>query len=644
MNQLSGRGKILLWAAIIQIGCSVLLTSVRATGLESLDPDIQNALLTAGHIKSVSIEKQLKESEINYSIPNRDGKQPSASEIQAEPDLRPTELKFSRNPAKFDEPVTITVMLEEFGGAAATNAELQYFLSADKSITLEDFYLGSDLFDIAAYGKETEEITFIPSDISGLTPGYWYAGFHIVGQNGSWVSSGPLVISLTGNVSDLDLTGFFWDTNPVQMDDPASFTMLFEEIGGEQVIDREIQYYLLTDMDTVTAGQFYIGSDFVTVEANSLSIQIFTFTPQEIPGLVPGSYFLDIRIPFEDDGWWVIEPLIITPASIDPDLEISAITHSKNPVYMNQTDTITATIQEIGGASVTDREIGYYLSNYRYPTTGDYFIGHDYVTLSADSQCTETIAFKPQNISNLNPGIYYVIVRIPDEDDYYCGTENLIIESVPKEPDLEIATIVLSDTLIQMDEPQTLTATIQELGGESVTNREIEYYLSDNDTINAGDYYIGSDFVTLSGNGQCTETITFTPQDISGLTPGTWYVGIMIPDEEDFCCSATTMTICEISAVDDPENTLPEVFTIFQNYPNPFNPVTAISYYLPEPSQVELSIYNVNGKCVERIVDEYQENGYHSVSWDATGYGSGIYFYRMKAGGFLQIKKCQLTK
>ncbi len=91
-------------------------------------------------------------------------------------------------------------------------------------------------------------------------------------------------------------------------------------------------------------------------------------------------------------------------------------------------------------------------------------------------------------------------------------------------------------------------------------------------------------------------------------------------------------------------HTVPSIVNLSQNYPNPFNPVTTISYQLPRSAYVELSIYNIVGQLVETLLNEPKNAGYHTVTWDASGVGSGVYFYRIKAGTFSTVKKCVVLK
>ena len=89
---------------------------------------------------------------------------------------------------------------------------------------------------------------------------------------------------------------------------------------------------------------------------------------------------------------------------------------------------------------------------------------------------------------------------------------------------------------------------------------------------------------------------------------------------------------------------LPTDFVLSQNYPNPFNPETVIEYTLPQFGEVSLGIYNLIGVEVVKLVDGNIPAGNHQVIWDASNFASGIYFYRLQAGDFVQTRKMVLLK
>jgi hypothetical protein len=89
---------------------------------------------------------------------------------------------------------------------------------------------------------------------------------------------------------------------------------------------------------------------------------------------------------------------------------------------------------------------------------------------------------------------------------------------------------------------------------------------------------------------------------------------------------------------------IPKEFALEQNYPNPFNPSTTIRYGLPNRSHVTLSVFNTLGQQVAQLVNGEQEAGYHEVRFDASGLASGVYLYRMVAGGFVETRRLMLLR
>jgi len=94
---------------------------------------------------------------------------------------------------------------------------------------------------------------------------------------------------------------------------------------------------------------------------------------------------------------------------------------------------------------------------------------------------------------------------------------------------------------------------------------------------------------------------------------------------------------------------VPQRFSLSQNYPNPFNPQTSIRYALPQDAQVRLIIYNILGKKVKTLVDEFQSAGYKTGWWDGKDekgdqVASGVYFYRLEADKFSEVKKMMMVR
>jgi len=89
---------------------------------------------------------------------------------------------------------------------------------------------------------------------------------------------------------------------------------------------------------------------------------------------------------------------------------------------------------------------------------------------------------------------------------------------------------------------------------------------------------------------------------------------------------------------------IPAAFALEQNYPNPFNPSTVIRYSLPVTGYVTLKVYNALGQEVASLVNEELKPGTYEVRWDASGFASGVYFYRLQAGSLAEMKKLMLIR
>ncbi len=96
--------------------------------------------------------------------------------------------------------------------------------------------------------------------------------------------------------------------------------------------------------------------------------------------------------------------------------------------------------------------------------------------------------------------------------------------------------------------------------------------------------------------------------------------------------------------VNDKENYLPTNFALQQNYPNPFNPATVINYSLLRSKMVSIRVYDLIGNEIVNLVNEEKLAGRYSVNFNASNLSSGVYFYRMLAGSFVETKKLILLK
>jgi hypothetical protein len=89
---------------------------------------------------------------------------------------------------------------------------------------------------------------------------------------------------------------------------------------------------------------------------------------------------------------------------------------------------------------------------------------------------------------------------------------------------------------------------------------------------------------------------------------------------------------------------MPAVVSLDQNYPNPFNPSTTIKFELPRASLVSLKVYDILGREVSVLVNDRKEPGAYEVRFDGSNLASGVYFYRLSAGTYVETRKLLLVR
>ncbi|MFQ5641987.1 MAG: T9SS type A sorting domain-containing protein, partial [bacterium] len=106
---------------------------------------------------------------------------------------------------------------------------------------------------------------------------------------------------------------------------------------------------------------------------------------------------------------------------------------------------------------------------------------------------------------------------------------------------------------------------------------------------------------------------------------------------------AQKVTLSTVTAIKE-QHGVPATFALQQNYPNPFNPATTIRFSLPRREHVTLTVVDILGREVATLLDEKLSAGEHSLVFHAKGLSSGVYFYRITAGQFMQLRKAILIK
>lgn len=115
---------------------------------------------------------------------------------------------------------------------------------------------------------------------------------------------------------------------------------------------------------------------------------------------------------------------------------------------------------------------------------------------------------------------------------------------------------------------------------------------------------------------------------------------------ETYFFRATIQTTTSVAVI---SNIIPDKFEVSQNYPNPFNPSTKFRIALPEGQNVKIIIYDIQGKQVAELVNNYQAAGTYEVTWNGKNdneeiFASGVYLYKIEAGNYSVSKKMILLK
>jgi len=164
-------------------------------------------------------------------------------------------------------------------------------------------------------------------------------------------------------------------------------------------------------------------------------------------------------------------------------------------------------------------------------------------------------------------------------------------------------------------------------------------------------YKIYRDTVNNPNTAALVDSVSYTDTTYadSNLTNGvTYYYWLKAGDR--FCIPRVSNFSAPDSVIPNPigisnnGNTIPKVYVLYQNYPNPFNPVTFINFDLPKITLVRLTVYDILGKEVDVLVNEALAAGKYKVDWNAENYASGVYFYKIEAGNFIERKKMIVVK
>jgi len=165
----------------------------------------------------------------------------------------------------------------------------------------------------------------------------------------------------------------------------------------------------------------------------------------------------------------------------------------------------------------------------------------------------------------------------------------------------------------------------------------------------SGDYYL----IKTDTNGDTIWTRTFggshreEAYDVKQTADGGYLLAgysysFSVGGSDFFCVKTDGNGWVPIKSLKEPS--IIREYKLYQNFPNPFNPTTKISWQLPVSSPVDLSVYSITGERIATLVKETYPAGFHTVEWNAVNLASGVYWYRFKAGDYVETKKMILLR
>ena len=227
-----------------------------------------------------------------------------------------------------------------------------------------------------------------------------------------------------------------------------------------------------------------------------------------------------------------------------------------------------------------------------------------------------------KNVSGLIPGRkYYYRVRAYNSIGSSDNSNTITVNTILSVPTATAATNVASNSF-RANWNSVSSATGYRL--DVATNSTFTNYVSGYQNLDVGNV---------------------TYKNVSGLISGTtYYYRVRAYNSIGSSANSNTITVGPLTHIQQIPSDLPLTYDLSQNYPNPFNPSTTISYQIPSESFVTLKVFDLLGRELEVLVNEEKTAGFYDVKYNASSLSSGIYFYTIRAGDFIQTKKFILLK
>ena len=253
------------------------------------------------------------------------------------------------------------------------------------------------------------------------------------------------------------------------------------------------------------------------------------------------------------------------------------------------------------------------------------------------SSCSDIVRVEFNFVAPQTPGIYNTVIQ--DLNGNWDNTNiTLSVTENPSSAIIQSYQVNQGQTISKLD-----TLYWNGFGNFSCLNNYVPgstrlYSFAEKDSVSWFSITPSNLTLPLSGVGTIESTIL-------GTTAGSDHVYVIEEAEYASLCFFFRVNVNVITDVEETYITdIPLDYSLKQNYPNPFNPSTKISWQSPVSSHQTLKVYDVVGNEVAILVNEYREAGRYEVTFDASKLTSGIYFYKIQAGDFVETKKMILMK
>ena len=270
----------------------------------------------------------------------------------------------------------------------------------------------------------------------------------------------------------------------------------------------------------------------------------------------------------------------------------------------------------------------------------------------------ELLEFYPNNIGNC--WSYRWLYYDPINDFYEAGTDKIFISKDTLINNIKYWSVEVNYGSYNyehyFERIDTATGDVLRIddlhSGETNLVDNVYAGIGDTTSISNNRFLLYCDnIVVLSIRDTIINNFQTTIREVLGLPTNTKLyfarnIGMLGSGKNYWIDSASINGIVFSNITDVKENykSITNEFMLYQNYPNPFNPSTTIKYQIPQSGLVTIKVYNLLGKEVKTLVNQYQNTGSHEVKFNAGNLPSGIYFYRLETSRYSKTKKLLLVK